>query len=473
MDATTLGDNLNRVAKILVDSGEAPTINQALDLLKGYALTIEVGPDVARSPTLQAAVLTAVNTGRRCFLGGVQVVGAVDVDLMVPWRRCETLREAVADLRGEVVPVAAPGRPRMIVGDVEELAPSSGIALRATFDGWSGGVVPLDLGRRLPERREFTPSGVLAGALAVSEVFQSLRGNVLAGRREVGLSLWRLEESATWLSGADTGPGLERLPSRLWIIGLGHLGQAFLWTLGFLPYADASELELMLQDHDTLVNANDSTSLLTKPEIVGEKKTRAMARWCEERGFRTMITERRFAADFQVRGDEPSVALCGVDNAQARSALEAPGFSRVIEAGLGRGTREYLDFQMHTFPAGKSAKERWGGAALEGSAKGLLDRPAYKALASEGLDECGLTTLAGRTVGAPFVGAATSTIVVAELLRMVLGDHQYEAADGTLRSLDEPYAVPKDAAGEPFNPGSVRAALYGDRLPERQLPKTA
>lgn len=102
MDATALGNNLNRVAKILVDSGEAPTIEQALDALKGYALTIEIGPDVARSPTLQAAVLTAVNAGRRCFLGGLQVVGDVDVDLLVPWRRCETLRAAVADLRGEV-----------------------------------------------------------------------------------------------------------------------------------------------------------------------------------------------------------------------------------------------------------------------------------------------------------------------------------------------------------------------------------
>ncbi len=457
MDATALGNSLNRVAKILVDSGEAPTIEQALAALKGYALTIEIGPDVARSPTLQAAVLTAVNAGRRCFLGGVQVVGDVDVDLLVPWRRCETLRAAVADLRGEVAPVAAPGRPRVIVGDVEDTVARSGIALRATFDGWSGGVVPLGTGRRLPERREFAPSGVLAGALAVSEVFRSLRGNVLAGRREVGLSLWRLEQSATWLSEADTGPELGRLPSRLWIIGLGHLGQAFLWALGLLPYADAGDLELVLQDHDTLADANDSTSLLTTREVVGEKKTRAMARWCEERGFRTTITERRFAEDFKVSGDDPPVALCGVDNAQARAALEYPGFGRVIEAGLGRGTREYLDFQMHTFPAEKSARERWGGAVSEEFADDLLERPAYKVLASEGLDECGLTTLAGRTVGAPFVGAVVSAIVVAELLRMVLGERQYEAVDGTLRSLDEPYAVPKGDTAEPFNPGSAIA----------------
>lgn len=457
MDATALGDNLNRVAKILVDSGEASTIEQALHQLKGYALTIEIGPDVARSPTLQAAVLTAVNAGRRCFLGGVQVIGDVDVDLKVPWRRCKTLREAVVDLRGEAVLGATPGIPRMIVGDVEDIAVSGGIALRATFDGWSGGVVPLDSGKRLPERREFTPSGVLAGALAVSEAFQFLRGNVLAGRRQVGLSLWRLEDSAAWLSSVNSGPELERLPSRLWIIGLGHLGQAFLWTLGLLPYADAGDLELVLQDNDTLVNANDSTSLLTTTEIVGEKKTRAMARWCEQRGFRTAITERRFAEDFRVSGDDPPVALCGVDNVKARAALEYPGFGRVIEAGLGGGTREYLDFQMHTFPAKKSAQECWGRIVQGVSADGILERPAYQALASEGLDQCGLTTLAGRTLGAPFVGTVTAAIVVAELLRMILGEQQYEAVDGTLRSLDDPYAVPKGDCDEPFNPGSTSA----------------
>lgn len=154
------------------------------------------------------------------------------------------------------------------------------------------------------------------------------------------------------------------------------------------------------------------------------------------------------------------MALCGVDNALARADLEGSGFSRVIEAGLGRGTREYLDFQVHTFPARKSARERWGGAVREHSADGLLGRPAYEALAAEGLDECGLATLAGRTVRAPFVGAATSAVVVAELLRMVLGDRRYDSIDGTLRSLAEPHVLPvQESLDEPFNPGGTTAKL--------------
>src|SRR5690606_11801916 len=141
-----------------------------------------------------------------------------------------------------------------------------------------------------------------------------------------------------WHVSTAAGPPLELLPSRLWIIGLGHLGQAFLWTLGLLPYARPDEVKLVLQDFDILSEANLSTSPLTFAHLLGQRKTRAMATWCEARGFRTAIYERRFGLDFKVIGEEPSLALCGVDNALARAALEEVGFERVIEAGLGAGS---------------------------------------------------------------------------------------------------------------------------------------
>jgi hypothetical protein len=215
-------------------------------------------------------------------------------------------------------------------------------------------------------------------------------------------------------------------------------------------------VELVLQDYDTLVEANDSTSLLTSRSILSEKKTRAMARWCEARGFKTSIMERRFDSSFRVSSEEPSVALCGVDNALARAALEDVGFGRVIEAGLGAGTQEYLAFQVHTFPSSRTARSWWGRGTVA-AAQTLVDQPAYRALADAGVDECGLTILAGRTVGAPFVGAATAAVVIAELLRMVLGEHRYEVIDGSLRALDHRQAVLVGTEAA-FNPGSARAA---------------
>lgn len=458
MNEGITSEQLHRSVKLALDSGEAATLAEAQRLFQGYRLQIDAGPEIAVSSTLQAALLTAVNTGRRCFLGGVQIAGALDVPLRVPWRRCRTLAEAVMDLQGRIVPIIAPALPRIVFGEPTRTAIDTPFAVSATFDGWAGGVVPLEGGSRLAERQDCPPAGVLAGALAVSEAFQYVRGsNIEAGRRAVGLSLWSPNAALFWQDAAAVGPPLEVLPSQLWLIGLGHLGQAYLWTLGFLPYTCPEDVRLVLQDVDRLAQANDSTSPLTNAALLGMKKTRAMANWCEERGFQTKLVERRFAANMRVDNDEPPIALCGVDNALARAALEDVGFRRVVEAGLGKGLHEYLAFQVHTFPARRLARERWSETEQTEGGIAAPMQPAYQALADAGLDQCGLTVLAGRSVGASFVGTAVATLVVAELLRMVLGEERHELIDGTLRTPLRRQTIVATAAREPFNPGYTLA----------------
>lgn len=452
------GDVLHRAVKMALDTGEAATLEEALSLFKGYRLVIAVGTDVARSATLQAVVLTIVNTGRRCFLGGVEVVGSLDVPLRAQWRACRTLREAVEDLGGVSTTAPSELAPLVVIGDTAMPAATRQFAVRATFEGWAGGVTPLGSGNRLAESQEFTPSGVLAGALAVSEAFQHVRGgNAMAGLRDVGLSLWHPEPTVSWLSREAVGPVLRLLPTKLWLIGLGHLGQAFLWTLGFLPYSDPGELLLVLQDFDTLVKANDSTSPLTDQGLLGQKKTRAMAAWAEARGFRTVITERHFDADSRVAPDEPAIALCGVDNPQTRTALEDVGFARVVEAGLGKGPTEYLAFQVHGFPGPQRASDVWSAARIAQAAvqsRGLTRMPAYSALAdAEALDDCGLTMLAGRSVGAAFVGTAVSALAIADVLRGLEGASTCGLIDGSLRVLERRIVVPNGISEAIPNPG--------------------
>jgi hypothetical protein len=453
----TIQDELSRTAKMLLDGGDAVTIEDAYAILGTFRLSVRVGDDVAGSATLQAALLTIVNTARRCFLGGVKVVGCRDADLLVHVNGCRTLRQAIIELQGEVSDDSGTSDPQIVIGDAET-STSSDFAMRATFEGWVGGVAPKTDQIRLRELQEFTPSGVLAGSLAVSEAFQFVRGkNPFAGRRSVGLSLWEPHSRGDWTAATDFGPELEILPSSLWLIGLGHLGQAYLWTLGLLPYANPGEVMLYLQDTDRLTTANDSTSPLTNEALVGRYKTRAMAEWCEARGFQTRIVERPFADNFRVAGDEPMMSLCGVDNALARASLEDAGFARVIEAGLGHGTEEYLAFQVHSFPGPKPAREIWRAGAVLPVKDASTDAEAYRDLEGRGMDQCGLTMLANRSVGASFVGTFTSTLVIGDILRMLVGGAAFGVIDGTLRRPEATDAIPSDIAPPVFNPGITLA----------------
>jgi hypothetical protein len=453
MKIENLHENLSRTVKLAVDNGEASTVEEAENIFGGYRIGVEVGNGVASSPTMQAAVLTIVNTARRCFLGGVLVAGNLDVALLVPWRKFKYLSEAVADLRGEVVDVLPSSVPCLLVGKVSVSCDNMTIALQLTFDGWCGGIAPHEDRFRLPESQEFIPSGVLAGALGVSEVFQYVRGdNPLACHRMVGISLWNPSSRKDWYLPENRGPAVKYLPGKVWVLGLGHLGQAFLWTLGLLPYAKPEDVQLILQDFDKLTPANESTSLLTFSPVPKEMKSRAMGKWCKERGFNSILVERRFASDFKIANTEPSVAVCGFDNALSRTALEEVGFSRIIEAGLGKEGNEYLSFSIHTFPGPKKASVSWGNTHTSEDFN-ASKIPAYKDLVDKGLDECGITILAGRTVGASFVGTIASTLVVAELLKMIHGGQSCAVIDGTLRSLDSIEAIGNESWNEPYNPG--------------------
>ncbi len=45
--------------------------------------------------------------------------------------------------------------------------------------------------------------------------------------KSIGLSLWRPD--LDWRADESNGPLIELLPKRLWLLGMGHLGQAYAW----------------------------------------------------------------------------------------------------------------------------------------------------------------------------------------------------------------------------------------------------
>lgn len=420
---TDLVDGLPRPAKMLLDSGAARSVEEALEILGRYRLHLHIDQEAASSATHQATLLTALNCARRCMLGGVTVSGTLDVPNVASMADGETLANAVLLLGGVIGPRSGEIVPTINVGGAPTGEVGAGLSLRTTFEGWRGGVVPSNHGLRLTERREFALSGCLAGALAVGEVFAHLTGDVMAGARPVGLSLWNPSDEADWTDDASDGPLIGALPAEFWVIGLGHLGQAYLWCVGALPYGNRNEVRLTLQDVDRAGASTPSTSVLTEDADVGALKTRVCERWCAERGFDMRIVERRFGPDMRRGPDEPGVALCGVDNPDARRILDGAGFPLVLEAGLGSGADDFRLIRVHSFPGPVPSAATWPSAvAAVHDTADIEAKPAYGELRRTGhLDACGITRLAQVAVGAPFVGMAAATVVVAQAVRTVAG----------------------------------------------------
>jgi hypothetical protein len=74
--------------------------------------------------------------------------------------------------------------------------------------------------------------------------------------------LWRPD--LDWRDPEAAGPALQYLPAGLWLLGLGHLGQAYAWTLGMLPYTAPGEAQFCLLDFDAVVEGNTATQLLVR-----------------------------------------------------------------------------------------------------------------------------------------------------------------------------------------------------------------
>lgn len=452
MTAIVSADSLHRLVKQAIDSGTAATVAEAETLFQGFRLAITFMPNDPADPIEQATLLTAVALGRRVFLGGVTVIGALETPVSTLLPVGPTLGEAVKALGGEIG--GGSGAPMVVIGP--RLGRRDGFAIRTAAAGWRGGIVPAhaDLA---PEAGPGNPlAGMLAAALAINEAFLHVNGAKAAGRSAVGLSLWRPSRDVDWLAADPAEPTLTYLPSQLWLIGLGHLGQAYLWALGLLPFAAPADVTLVLQDVDAITASTESTSILTDAPMVGVKKTRAMAAWAERRGFQASILERLFEADFKRQAGEPAIALCGLDNAAGRRALDKVGFDMIVEAGLGRGHRDFRTMRLHTLPGARPTSEMWK-APITGEK--VEDRPAYARLIEDGvLDRCGMTLLAGKAVGAPFVGAVAATLALSEILRLLHGGPVHRLLDLDLLGVDHRTAVLHGDAFSKLNPGFAIAS---------------
>lgn len=424
--------SMHRLAKLALDAGEVSSPEEALEVFSRYRLRIHLGAGWADTLAGQACFLTALNTAARAFLGGVEVSGDLEPAMRVPLFDGRRTRDLVEELGGVCATDTPSQAPMLVLGTPP--AASVGFGVLLSWDGWCAAVTPVSDSTGLTCSMDNPLAGVAAAALGVNEAFAHVRGDLPdAGARSIGLSLWRPLLVTDWNAHAHRGPALEYLPSSLWLVGLGHLGQAYAWTLAMLPYPTNGRAHLVLQDFDKAGTSNLSTCLLLTADDVGKRKVRHVAARLEAAGFTTDLVERRFGPHHRILASEPSTALFGVDNLAARRDLDSSGFAMVVEAGLGSGFRDFRNLRTHTFPGPSKPSEIWMSASAVQTPVELND--AYQQLARERDDLCGMTLLASRAVATPFVGALAAALVVSEIVRPLHGGCVHPVFDLQMKNL--------------------------------------
>jgi hypothetical protein len=406
MVAMALDRQIARLSKILVDS-EGITFDEAQARLRALTLEIVVGPD-ATSAAAHVAVLTAVSVGSRTFVGGVRLGGATDLTLnsALPLAAA-TLGEAALEV-GASHFEDAPSQ-QIFIGTVPGAAGES--AVSASWEGWRAGIARP--GEAHCDNGENPLSGIVAGALAVGAAFQAACGRAIDFSSEV--DLWPVAPG-------EEAPGFGEifLPGAVWLVGLGNLGQAFLWTLASLPYANPADVSIVLHDRDKVTEENWATSVLVRDETYGALKTKIAEQWAAAKKFDVRRIDRRLLEGDRLEDDDPRVALCGVDKIEARKLMGNTGFDCIVDAGLGRRASDFDRYRVTVFDSSHPIGKHFEGQTDEQGADQIPDNDAYQRLEAE-VGRCGTAEVAGASVAAPYVSAVAAAVAVSRLIAITSG----------------------------------------------------
>jgi hypothetical protein len=401
----------SRILKAMADAARVRSFEEAETRLDAVRLDVVIGQDQVETPAGQAAALTAVATAFKCF-GGVTVIAQQDAELIAPLPIGSTLIEAARSLGASVAVNARDNASHTI--RIGTSVKGAGWEICCWWDRWLSGT--RSFSDDMPRDSRLAIAGVFAAATAVRQVFAC----VLAGRnvpgRDISVSLWTPWEPVDHIA---KGPARFDVPDKLWLAGLGHLGQAFVWNLCFL--AAKGERFVTLQDDQTISEENEGTGLLVLPGEgkKGERKTRIGARWLEACGWITQLIERRHLGDIELTEKDAPYLLSGLDSVAPRLVLARHGFPYMLDTGLGQGPGDFEGIQIRTIARGQSIDGLWEKPRDENKKKTdkLLESAVYKEL-EQHVGTCGKFEFAEASVAVPFVGAAAGALTIAQLIRL-------------------------------------------------------
>lgn len=442
----------SRIRGAFVNSGQC-SFSEADERLAASRLSLFLADEAADTPAGQAAFLTATTTAARAY-GSVDVHGQLRRPLLLPLPlKADNLADAAAEL-GAVTAEPFPNR-AVLIGPVRDHP--AAWSVQAHWNGWVAGVAPGRTSTALG-RGDCILAGVAAGALAVGQAFMAEQRNPRAGRTTQALSLW----SPDTANPTEPGPLQAEcyLPLALWFIGLGNLGQAFLWSLSMLPYAEPEKIILYLQDDDTVKKENWGTSILVRRGRYGALKTRIAEEWAEARKFRARRIDRRLDQYLRIADREPLLALAGLDRMPPRRLLGLPGFEYVIDAGLGATAADYRKVRVNVFDSSLDPAQHFEGIEDDTDSRvaELMKLSAYQEIIRNSEDgRCGAAMLAEQSVAVPFVSAVAGALGITQAIRIASGKAHHTALTADVGDLGTVRAAVGQAPARPVIE-TVRAA---------------
>lgn len=390
-----LMETLNRTMKLAMDEGKVQSYEQAEALFASFRLRLCVGPGFTEQPAAEAAVLTLLNAAPKTFLGGVELAAPLEECCTLAWFAGRPLAE-VARQYGVATSNCGDqytDMPTLHIGNEVSSTGRFGLGIGFSPDGFTLSPDMASLG----SAPAAVDVGVAAAGAALCEAFQYVyRQAPLAGQRNVH---WALPGSRP-----------HSHPASVWLIGLGHLGQAYLWTAALAGDGRLPQV-IRLSDFDIVSGSSLSTCLLVTRQDIGRPKVMVVAEQLEALGVRVERDMRRvdLGTDGGLRA--PELTLIAVDSFAFRRTLDYLGNVRVLEAGIGDGRNGFTRIQAHAFPGPRKARDIWQGDDPRATRVVDITQPAYQALLAQTGDQCGTTQVAGRAVATPFVGAVAGALL--------------------------------------------------------------
>lgn len=394
-----MSSELSRLAKMIVDA-EAITQAEAEARLQAMTLEIVVG-EGAENAAAQNAILTALVVGQRTFAGGVSVELSHDAEFhsALPLG-VSRLSQAISALGAQSIESSPTAR--IVVGDIGAGAQADAYAW---WEGWTAG----SSAHRLNcDSGENPLAGVVAGAACVARAFAKVSKRVYPSVS--AYDLWPHIEGH-----APPSFNSVFLPGAIWLLGLGNLGQAIMWSLSSLPFPNPETVELVTQDRDKISRENWGTSILVQPETYGAYKTAVAEAWALKKGFNVRRVDRWLDARQRVDHGEPLLAISSFDSVDARKHIDSAGFEVIIDAGLGRRHSDFDTYRVTIFDRDYRVASHFA----EGAAPASAPPQDYEELL--GLDKCGAAVFDGIAVAAPFVSAIAGAIAVARAIAISSG----------------------------------------------------